>query len=122
MIIAPARIWAAEMGAFLASPVFRGIGLVLAVSAAFTWLRVDAYNDGARQASREAAARAAQAAEAERQRIEVAVDEVRRQAAAQAAADAKEIAKLKEKANAIDFAGQVCPYPDGVAERLRAIN
>ena len=111
--------------AALSSPVFRYIAIGVAVIGFISWQRHDAAQDAQIAAEAECVQDALDAAAAERDRLQRAMEETLAEAERSRIEAEREVAQLSETVNEllaeIEGSGQSCPIPGDVLRRLRNI-
>lgn len=109
----------------LSNPVIRYVAIGLAVIGFISWQRHDAAQDARKVAEAQCVIDAQQAADAERERLERAMQETLAEAERARRLSEQEITQLRELADGllaeIRDAGATCPIPSDVLRRLRDI-
>lgn len=111
--------------AALSSPVFRYIAIGVAVIGFISWQRHDAAQDARIEAEAECVQDALDAAAAERDRLQRAMEETLAEAERSRIEAEREVAQLREMTDGLleelEGSGQSCPIPSDLLRRLRGI-
>lgn len=111
--------------AWLTSPVVRYIAIGVAVIGFVSWQRHDAAHDAKMAAEAQCVQDALDAAAAERDRLQRAMEETLAEAERSRIEAEREVAQLRETANGLleelESSGQSCPIPGDLLRRLRGI-
>ena len=109
----------------LSSPVFRYVAIGVAIIGFISWLRHDAAQDARVAAEAECVQDALDAAAAERDRLQRAMEETLAEAERSRIEAEREVVQLREMTDGLleelESSGQSCPIPGDLLRRLRNI-